>query len=123
MHDKRPASCRVFFCRWIADPDTANLPRPDRAGYVIDPVLDFLTRTDLDTGEDTLIPAIQVWFMEEVTEEAVMRDHPLRGYMALQARKGVATLIRIGSNKGFVVLPPGVEGDGWYTAPTKELPA
>ena len=31
-----PDSCHLWSCRWLVDDDTADMLRPDRAGYVLD---------------------------------------------------------------------------------------
>lgn len=60
VYDKRPFGCRIWNCRWLADPDTAALARPDRSHYVIDIAPDFITSEHPDTGEVAL-PVMQVW--------------------------------------------------------------
>ena len=41
IYRRRPMSCRLWSCRWLVDPTTSDLRRPDRAHYVIDMVPGF----------------------------------------------------------------------------------
>ena len=38
-----PLECGLWNCRWLVDPTTAKLLRPDISHYVIDIVPDFIT--------------------------------------------------------------------------------
>src|SRR5262245_62108648 len=60
-YHKRPNACRFFNCRWLLGDDTADLPRPDRARYVIDPTADYVTVENKGTGERRNIEAVQIW--------------------------------------------------------------
>jgi Putative zinc- or iron-chelating domain len=43
IYARRPFGCRMWNCKWLGDPEgTADLSRPDRAGYVIDVMPDFI---------------------------------------------------------------------------------
>lgn len=46
IYRKRPFSCAMWNCRWLTDPETNELRRPDRSHYVIDAMPDFVTLTD-----------------------------------------------------------------------------
>ena len=37
-----PYSCSIWVCKWLTGDDTADLPRPDRSHYVIDPMPDVV---------------------------------------------------------------------------------
>lgn len=46
IYARRPFGCRFWNCRWLAEDDTAELLRPDRAHYVIDVSPDFVRDGD-----------------------------------------------------------------------------
>lgn len=46
--------CRLWSCRWISNSDTAELRRPDRSHYVIDPSPNYIEVED-ETGARTPI--------------------------------------------------------------------
>jgi hypothetical protein len=60
-HTTIPHSCRLWNCRWLVEDDTADQSRPDRAGYVIDIMPDFITATDNETGERFRVEVVQIW--------------------------------------------------------------
>jgi hypothetical protein len=45
IQDHKPFACRAWSCRWLSDPATAGMSRPDRSHYVIDVVSDYVTVT------------------------------------------------------------------------------
>jgi len=55
-----PPECAIWNCRWLVNDDTADLPRPDRAHYVIDLMPDFITIRNDETGENQHIQVVQV---------------------------------------------------------------
>src|SRR4051812_4167525 len=61
LYPRHPRSCQVWSCDWIDDVDVEGIGRPDKVGYVIDPVLDLVTMTDNATGKVQRVPVIQVW--------------------------------------------------------------
>src|SRR5215467_12304608 len=59
VYARRPFSCRVWNCRWLAGDDAADLSRPDRVHYVIDIMPDVIRVSQ--EGEPPIdVPAIQV---------------------------------------------------------------
>jgi len=55
----KPASCSKWSCWWLLDP-RFDLPRPDRAGYVVDMIPDFVVfGEDVFTGKR--VNALQIW--------------------------------------------------------------
>src|SRR4051812_46218248 len=56
-----PPECGFWNCRWLVGDDTADMPRPDRAHYVIDIMPDFVTVTDNVTGATQKIQVVQIW--------------------------------------------------------------
>src|SRR5580765_5282061 len=62
IYTRRPRGCMYWSCRWLLGVDTADVPRPDRAHYVIDPTPDFIRMIDNTTGElQANIEVVQVW--------------------------------------------------------------
>jgi hypothetical protein len=51
IYANRPRPCVAWSCRWLFDEDTAELRRPDQAGYVIDCAPDTVLATDEETGK------------------------------------------------------------------------
>src|SRR2546423_255596 len=56
-----PPECAIWNCRWLVNDDTADLPRPDRAHYVIDLIPDYVTLVNDETGEKQNVEVVQVW--------------------------------------------------------------
>ena len=97
----RPGSCRLWSCSWLISPEeTADLSRPDRSHYVIDPMPDFVT---IDHPELGLIkePVTQIWL--DPKHPDAHRDPALRNYIEKTRR---AALIRTGEKTAFVIVPP-----------------
>lgn len=105
IYKSRPWSCRTFVCRWLGDPKTTALPRPDRSHYTIDPEFDQV----IIEGQ-TIVAVLQVW-LDPAFPNAW--DTPeLRSYMLMMAERfRVATIIRTNSRDGFVVFPPPLATD------------
>lgn len=109
VYDRRPLPCQVWSCRWLFDPDTSEIRRPDHARYVIDSQPDEIRQTTED-GTQTTLDVLQVW-VDPATPDA-WRDPRLADYMRLCARKyGMAAIIRWGSYKALIVFPPDLCGD------------
>jgi hypothetical protein len=108
IYRQRPLSCALWNCRWLVDPDAADLPRPDRAHYVLDVMPDYVTLTMEDTGEATPIPVVQVW-----VDPAYRDTHRAKSFRDWLDRRHICALIRYGSRDGFLLAPPSVTGSGW----------
>jgi hypothetical protein len=105
IYENRPPPCRWFNCRWLFDPDTAPMRRPDRVHYVIDPMLDTII------ANNQPIEVLQVWV--DPRRRDAHRDPALRAYLAKMAEKhGVPAIIRYGSTEGFVLVAPPHSADG-----------
>jgi hypothetical protein len=110
IYKDRPFACRSWSCRWVADPTTAGMPRPDRCHYVIDLQYDHIRMTDSRTGVEDVIPALQVWV--DPAFPNAHRAPELRAYIAALSEKWhVAAIIRLGSEKGILLYPPAVSAD------------
>ena len=106
IYAQRPVSCALWNCRWLVDSDV-DLPRPDRAHYVLDMMPDFVTLTE-EGGMPTSIPVVQVWI--DPTYPDAPRAPSFRRWLD---RQGICALIRYGSRDGFLLAPPSVTGSGW----------
>ena len=105
IYERRPIDCRFFSCRWLMDETTAGMRRPDKVGYVVDPMTD----TVLADGEP--IDVVQVW----VANPDAHKDEGLRRWLEYVAeRHGLPALIREDETVGWVLFAPSMtNGQGW----------
>ena len=102
---KRPLGCRFWNCRWLAEDDTAELRRPDRAHYVIDISPDYVTQ-----GGKT-IPVLQIWCDRDYPD--AHRDPELRAF--IERQNGYAALVRFDEADALFLIPPAMSDDGqWH---------
>jgi hypothetical protein len=107
-----PPECAIWNCRWLVNDDTADLPRPDRAHYVIDVMPDFITINNEESGKQNLQVA-HVWIDPKHPE--AHRDPALRRWMFRRAEAGIATLIRYNAKDAIVIFAPPFDADGqWH---------
>jgi hypothetical protein len=111
VYASRPFGCRYWTCAWLAEADTADLPRPDRSGYVIDIVPDFVTLDDDGSGESVNVEVVQVWIDPRRPE--AHRDRNLRAYLDRRGQEGKAALIRQNETEAFTLWPPSMTGGEW----------
>jgi Pyruvate/2-oxoacid:ferredoxin oxidoreductase delta subunit len=111
IYERRPVPCRVWSCRWLMDPSTAGLRRPDLSGYAIDPV------TDVILNGDQPIEVIQVWC--DPGRPDAHRDPALRAWLALMAEQfGYLAIVRRGRGDGLILAPPAHNETGeWLELP------
>jgi hypothetical protein len=100
---KMPRDCSLWSCRWLVDPATAALSRPDRSHYVIDVMPDYITVENNETKEKYPMPAMQVWI--DPAHPHAHRDPALRNYLLQQGERGIAALIRYNSSQSVTLLP------------------
>jgi len=98
VYPSRPMSCRLWSCAWLVDPDARDLSRPDRAGYVVDSLLDFVTVEPHDGRPPYKVPVAQVWL--SAAEPDAWRDGALESYLR---KKGLTALVRKNDVDGFIV--------------------
>ena len=112
IYSDRPRDCRLWSCRWLTDPDTKDLRRPDRVHYTIDPMLDFVS-LECNTAETAYrMPVLQVWV--DPKHPDAYKDDGLRSYLKRMANeKGIGALIRYGPREGFLLLAPCEEHEEW----------
>lgn len=106
VYARRPEPCRAWSCRWLFDDHTAELRRPDKVGYIIDPMPDTIL---IDRHK---LSVLQVWCS---TPDA-HRDPALRTYLdGVGRRHGIPAFVRFGSRDGFLLIPPCMASDGeWH---------
>jgi hypothetical protein len=110
IYATRPASCRVWSCGWLTDPETAALSRPDRSHYVIDLSAEFITVEDNKTGFSQKIPVLQVWCDPNYPD--AHRDPKLRAMLELNK---APTIVRYDSQRAVMIFPPSMASDGqWH---------
>lgn len=108
-----PRSCALWSCRWLVQPEaTSGLSRPDRVGYVIDIMPEFITARDDATGEISHVQVVQVWI--DPSRPHAHKDPALRAYLEQRGRENIAGLVRRSASDGFVLAPPNMTGGkGW----------
>lgn len=114
IYSSRPFACRTWACRWLADKETAGMPRPDRCHYVIDIEDDYIEMIDHRTGERTKLGVVQVWV--DPAFRSAYKAPELRAYMLRMATEHrMATIIRYSSLEAVIVFPPPLCDDGqWH---------
>jgi hypothetical protein len=96
-----PWSCGAWNCVWLQSGDAGDLRRPDRSGYVIDIMPDYVTAQDAKHGE-IRIPAVQIWCDPKFPN--AHRDPELRAWLI--RRTGFVGLVRYDGENGLVLIPP-----------------
>jgi hypothetical protein len=108
-----PPECQLWNCRWLVNDDTADLSRPDRVGYVIDLVPDFISINPNDGSEPYSLQVAQVWVDPKRPE--ARHDPALRRWMFRRAQQGIASIIRFNERDAFVIFPPPFDAGGeWH---------
>jgi hypothetical protein len=108
IYADRPWPCKTWSCRWLADPTTAGMPRPDRAHYVIDIEDDYVTMQH--AGTESRVSVMQVWC--DPAFRNAWDTKPLRDFMLAVAEKwGYATIVRWNSRDAITIFPPPVSRD------------
>lgn len=116
IYAERPLPCRLWSCRWLVEDDTADLPRPDRAGYVIDILPDFVAIQDHVTGTERRLEVVQVWV--DPRRPDAHRDPALRAYLERRAAEGKAALVRFDSQHAMVLFAPALSSTGKWVEHT-----
>jgi hypothetical protein len=99
--------CHEWNCRWLVDPDTAGLPRPDRCHYVIDMMPDYVFIAEANRS----MPVVQIWV--DPAFRNAHREPKLRAWLDRLAREhGVMAVVRWDSRAGLVLIPPSMNVTG-----------
>jgi hypothetical protein len=105
IYPNRPHDCRTWACRWIADVDTAGMPRPDRCHYVIDMAWETIHAREEVDGPSRPITALQVWVDPAFPDAGNAPE--LRRFIEHVAEKyGAVTILRFGASTSKVILAP-----------------
>jgi len=125
IYEARPQSCRTWSCLWLTNEDMLDMPRPDRAHYVIDPSPDYVEAIDEPSGARFRIPVVQIWI--DPAHPLAYRDAQLLAWIERRAqRTRQAALIRFDSTRALMLCPPSMSADGqWHEkhgTPTHEHP-
>lgn len=112
IYASRPLSCQLWSCGWLKadENDTLDLPRPDRAHYIIDPTTDYITLRPHDGSAESHLEVIQIWV--DPQHRDAHRAPSLRRWLDRQHKPAV---IRFDEREGFVLFPPSVsEDEQWH---------
>ncbi len=122
IHATRPISCRTWSCRWLADPDTTGMPRPDRCHYVIDMMADEMVLQPPGDAPPTKVPAIVVWLDPGFPD--AHRAPDLRAFLLRMAeRHGGPALVRMNGRDMLAIIPQPLTPDGtWLEIRARDLP-
>jgi hypothetical protein len=103
-----PGSCAAWACAWLKE--GADLPRPDRAHYVVDSFLDFIELEHPIFGR-ARIDVVQVWV--DPRHPNAHRDPALRAYLADRAaRFEQAALVRFDERRAITLFAPSMTSTG-----------
>jgi hypothetical protein len=117
VHGRHPFGCQIWNCRWLVNDDTGDLRRPDRSGYVVDILPDFVTLDLGGDGNQHNIEAVVIW---AETPDA-WRDPALLEYLIRRGAEGKVALIRFNERDGLTVFPPNMCSDGqWHEFPRNQ---
>lgn len=120
IYNRAPKSCRTWSCQWLVGGDGAEtLRRPDRAHYVVDILPDFITTQPHDGSPGRRVPVVQVWL--DPAHPTAWRDAALFKFLEARSHNGFAALIRSGSGKSFVLIPPVMNSENAWQAVESEL--
>lgn len=99
IYETRPLPCRAFSCRWLFDEHTDKLRRPDKTGYVIDPMLDGIV------ANGQAVDVFQVWV--DPHRRNAHRDPALREYLSKMAEIfRLPAIIRWSSEEAMMLIAP-----------------
>jgi Putative zinc- or iron-chelating domain len=114
VYARRPFGCHVWNCRWLGGVDVGDLSRPDRAGYVIDIMPDFVTLADNETGVRRNIEVVQIW-VDHRRRDAWRHDKKLMAFLQRRGREGIAAIIRFDAREAVILFPPATSSDDqWH---------
>lgn len=101
IYATRPHSCRFWSCLWLIGEHTAELSRPDRSRYVVDPLPDAIKVIPEPGAEPEHLPVIQIWC--DPQHRDAHRDPALRRLLESMNRIG---LVRYSESEAITIVPP-----------------
>jgi hypothetical protein len=109
VHEKEgfPLECKLWNCRWLVDPTTTKMLRPDISHYVIDMIPDFITAQE--NGREAKVPVIQIWIDPRYPD--AHRDPNLREWLRQHEPKCLL-LVRYNAQDAIVLVPPHISASG-----------
>jgi len=111
IYKNRPAPCQFWSCRWLFDPDTAELRRPDHSGVVIDPTPDTVLIQHEEGEEREPAQCVQLWV--DPARRDAHRDPALRAYLErFTLEHQMLVIVRWSSAEAMVLLPPWSNTEG-----------
>jgi hypothetical protein len=124
VYGRRPFGCRIWSCAWLSNCDTAGMRRPDRAGYVIDMMPDFIRYVHKDgSGPEGGVPieVVQIW-IDPRRRDDWRQDAELRAFIERRAAEGKAAILRFSSREGLILIAPALSEDKqWHEIGDAEL--
>ncbi len=111
IYEWRPATCKHWYCGWLVGVGVDGMSRPDRAGYVVDPIADFVTITSpqLNDGNPFDQAAVVIW-VDPKTPEKWRQDENLFEFFERWGKQGFVTLVRYSSLLCATVFPTSLTG-------------
>ena len=111
--DRMPMECGLWNCRWLVNDDADDLPRPDRAHYVIDLMPDYITIREGEDGQPQNIQVVQIWCDPKYPD--AHRDPNFRKWIFRRAQDGIAAIIRFNSRDALTIFAPPFDiNDQWH---------
>lgn len=115
IYASRPNACRLYRCQWLSESDTADIGRPDRSHYIIDPAPDMITMRNDATGVETYYQAVQIWCDPRWPD--AWKDQALMRFLARRSEENIIAIVRYGDNvNDFVLFPPKINGTDAFHA-------
>lgn len=74
IYDHRPECCREWSCRWLLGRLPPSFHRPDRSGFIVDPIPDRVQIQNDDTLELINLFVIQVWLSSRHSDKKLPRS-------------------------------------------------
>ena len=105
------AECGLWHCKWLINDDADDLPRPDRAHYVLDMIPDYVT-VNAPGRQPTTVPVVQIWLDPHYPE--AHRSPELRQWLYRRGAQGWAALIRFDAYEAMILLPPQMTDSGRF---------
>lgn len=100
-----PMACKAFTCRWLSEPETKDLERPDRVGYVLDVMPDVGVMRDEHSGKEYVLKTIQIWV--DPARPDAHHDPKLRAYLRKKFHAGGEVgSVRFDEVHGLTLFPP-----------------
>lgn len=103
----QPASCKLWSCWWLRDA-SFDLPRPDRAGYVVDPTPDFVIFGD-DAFTGKRVAALQIWVDANRPDAWGGAEQWIKKHIG---DRDMVAVIRFGSKAAITMVPPQLSETG-----------